>query len=464
MKKSFIILVMALCTTLSAAAQTSASLRTGYFQDRMYMRHTLNPALVNDFNYLAFPVLGGIGMGFNTNLGLNDFLFPSATDDSVLNTFLNSEVSNDEFLKGLNKLNTVSQSFDMELFGLGFYGFGGFNTLGISLHEEASLVIPQDFFMLMKGGQSTYDLSNFGVNLNSYAQVAFGHARKINEKITVGVKLKALVGLAYIDFHTDNTVLTMSDDEWKFSADGGGSIAALGMVFDLDDEDNLSYDEDAMPSIGGLGAAIDLGASYEFNKNLTFSLAVTDLGFISWRNVSSIGITGGETTLLNYSDRLDMENLSDTFSDRLDGVSDDITEMMEVSDVETGNVKSVALAATITAGVEYSIWNDRVSLGLLSTTKFGTTTFAELMAVLDLNPLKCFEFSFSGAVSTVGNYWGALFNFCPRGFVNFYLGTDCMITKVTPQMVPVNATNVNFRMGMAIPLGGKKEHLDKHLN
>ncbi len=462
MKKSFIMLILAICSLSGAVAQNS-SLRTGYFNDRMYMNHKINPALVGDYGYVTIPMLGEISFGMNTNLGLNDFLFPS---DGELKTFLHPDISTNDFLSGLNKMNTVSQSFSLDVLSFGFFGFGGYNTFDFAVKQNASVYIPEDLFVVLKdGSRSIYDLSGMGVKATSYAELSFGHSRKIMESLTVGAKVKALVGLAYVDITTNNTYLTMTDDVWALSANATGEVAAGGAVIDLDENDDLSFGGDNYtPSVGGFGAAIDLGAVYTMmNDRLKVSLALTDIGFISWKEVSSVSIKGGDVEFLSYSDEYDYDTAGDDISDRLESLSDDIADMFEIQDVETGGSSSRFLTTTLTAGVEYTLLNDIFSFGLLSTTNFGPTTETELMGVVGITPVKAINISFSGSVSTMGSYCGCLLNISPRSFLNFYIGADCMVTKVTPQYIPVKAGNVSLSFGLAIPIGGSRDHMDKAL-
>ena len=51
-------------------------------------------------------------------------------------------VGTDEFLGKLKDRNHFAQSASVNLLSFGFRGFGGYNTVGISVRESASLVIP----------------------------------------------------------------------------------------------------------------------------------------------------------------------------------------------------------------------------------------------------------------------------------------------------------------------------------
>lgn len=451
MKKNIIIAVLSLCS-LGAVAQTSSSLRTGYFLDRMTMRHKLNPALVNDHGYLSIPLLGNISLGVNSNLGVSDFLYPTASGD--LNTFLHSDVSKEEAMQAFSSTNTIEETFEMALFSTGFYGFGGHNTFDVSLKQSAVFTMPEGLFSLLKGGESSYDVSGLGMSANSYVEVALGHARKVNDKLTAGVKLKALLGGATADVVIDKLVLTTSDETWKLAAEATGEVAALGVPVELDGDSFVLNTDDYSYGLGGSGFAIDLGATYEgLVENLTLSAAVTDLGFINWKNVSQFNIVGGEVVLVDYNDEVDVENIED----KLDEISDKLTDMTEIESSGATTTSSSMLSTTFTVGAEYSFLNDKITTGLLSTTRVGGgyKTFAELMAVVNLCPIDWFNIAVSGSVSNMGNYWGFVVNYAPRYFVNFFIGTDCMVSNVTPQFVPVDNVNVNVNFGFNIPIGGK---------
>ncbi len=449
MKKNIIIAALSLCS-LVAVAQTSSSLRTGYFLDRMTMRHTLNPALVNDYGYVSIPALGNISLGVNSNLGLSTFLYP--TSDGTLNTFLHSDVSKSEVLDQLNSTNTIEETFEMALLSSGFFAFGGYNTFDVSLKQSANISLPEGLFTFLKGGNTSSDMSGLGVAANAYVEVALGHARKIDDKLTAGVKLKTLLGGATADVVIDKLLLTTNEDVWTLAAEASGEVAALGVPVEIENDELVFNTDDYGYSLGGAGFAIDLGATYVgLIENLTLSAAITDLGFINWNNVSQIGIVGGEAELVNYNNEIDVENLED----ELEVITDKLNEMMVVESGSTSS-SSKMLATTFTVGAEYELLDGKITTGLLSTTRVGGgySTFAELMAVVNLCPVDCFNVAISGSVSNLGTYWGWVLNYAPRYFLNFFIGTDCMVSNVNSQFIPVNNVNVNLNLGFNIPIGG----------
>ena len=68
-------------------------------------------------------------------------------------------------------------------------------------------------------------------------------------------------------------------------------------------------------------------------------------------------------------------------------------------------------------------------------------------------------FTLTGSYSVLNNRGGAVglgLNLCP-GWINFFLATDLLITRHTPQWVPVRQSSANLTLGIGIPLG-KRSH------
>lgn len=55
----------------------------------------------------------------------------------------------------------------------------------------------------------------------------------------------------------------------------------------------------------------------------------------------------------------------------------------------------------------------------------------------------------------IGNHGGTLglaVNFCPK-WIHFYLATDMLVARHTPQFLPISATEMNLTLGIGIPFG-----------
>lgn len=117
-----------MCAATGVSAQ---ALNSGYFLDGYLFKHQLNPALESDKSYFSIPVLGNMNFGTMGNVGMANFIYPTA--GNKLTTFMNSSVSAEEFLGGLRNINKMSMNVNTSIISMGFRGWGGFNTLDIGL-------------------------------------------------------------------------------------------------------------------------------------------------------------------------------------------------------------------------------------------------------------------------------------------------------------------------------------------
>ena len=115
------------------------------------------------------------------------------------------------------------------------------------------------------------------------------------------------------------------------------------------------------------------------------------------------------------------------------------------------------LNPTMYLGAEYNMPFYRpLSVAVLYGKRYGDFGgWDEVRGYLNLSPLKWIEFSANAGVSTYGTTWGWMFNFHPK-ILSFFIGSDYMITKVTPQYIPVNNLNGHITFGLNMPLGKRK--------
>lgn len=175
--KSYFAAIM-LASTCTVASSAQEALRSAYFLEGYNYRHELNPAFAPERNYVSFPVLGNLSLGFNSNVGLSTFLYPM---NGELATFMHPDVSASEFLGKLRNVNHIQQELDLTILSFGFRGFGGYNTFSLGVRENIGMSLPKDLFTFMKLGQdgptSHYNFKNIGINANAMAEVAFGYSR-----------------------------------------------------------------------------------------------------------------------------------------------------------------------------------------------------------------------------------------------------------------------------------------------
>lgn len=438
-----------------AMAQT---LNSSYFMDGFAYRHELNPALVSD-SYVSIPVLGNINVGMQGNVGLENFLYN--TPSYGLTTFLNPEVGTQEFLDELNDNNKLQFSYDMSIFSMGFKAFGGFNTIGLNLRTQVGMNLPYGFFEFAKkglqGDNTYYTMDDLSIRALGYAELALGHAHRINKNLTIGAKLKLLFGGADMDATIEQMSVQTMADKWLIKASAEVNTSLKGATYTLDDAGKVDGIDVESPGLGGFGLGLDMGATYKFTEGtlegLTLSAALLDLGFISWSD-NIVATNEGEEFVFNGFENVSLDNNEGReLKDQFEVMGDDLEKLYSVRTDGKVAGRSTMLAATLNVGAEYALpAYDKLKFGLLSSTNFnGPFTWTEARVSANVNPTKWFGASVNYAYSTFGSSFGMLLNFHPKGF-NFFIGTDHMIGEVNSQFIPLSS-NVNLSMGFNITLG-----------
>ena len=454
--------------------------RSGYFLEGYNFRHQLNPAFAPENNYVAIPVLGNLGIGLSSNVGVSTFIYKKT--DGQLTTFMNSSVGNDEFLNKLQKNNHVSANLNMTLFSFGFRAFSGYNTVTVSTRAEIGVNLPKDLFSFMKlgmtGPSTAYSFENVRVRANAYAEVALGHQHKINNELAVGAKVKLLFGLGHADARIKTMDVHMGDEYWSVRAQGELNIAAGSGLYvptnqesgiDLDkpdqynqiDYDGISYDKFGL---AGFGMGFDLGATYDMHQyvdGLTLSMALTDMGFINWNN-NQHAVTpdtqwrfDGFDNVAIDSDQPDYEQ--NKLEEQIDGIFDDLKDCANFERAaNNGKSRTTALAATLAIGAEYKMpFYKKLTGGFLFSQRMGGCfSFTEGRFFANVKPVNWFDCSINYGAGTFGSSFGWMVNFHPKGFT-FFIGSDHQFFKITPQFVPVSNANANINVGFSVNFGAK---------
>lgn len=344
-----------------------------YFMENMPTRHELNPALTPEFGYVAIPVLSGLHMGLNSNVGLNDFLF---SRNGELVTGLNSQISAADFLGGLKDKNYMEMNLKLNVLSFGFKKWGGYNTFSVNVRSNTGVNLPYELFEFAKVGQvdgapTSYDINGIRISSTNFVELAIGHSRQITDRLRAGAKFKYLAGVAKADMEVEQMNVYMSEDKWSVS--DRGQMFTTGFA-DIRYKENGEIDDFDFGEIGvaGNGIAFDLGASYELLDNLTLSASLTDIGFLAWKGSNAV-IDPSEFEFDGFH-HLGAEDDPTTGESALDKETDqleeDLKELVRFRN-EADATKQQSLTTTLNVGGEYSILNDKISFGLLSSTRFG---------------------------------------------------------------------------------------------
>lgn len=472
------ILVYGAGVVLSFASATMAvaqnTLQSSYFLEGSSFRHRLNPAFAPERSYFSLPVLGNLKAGTQANVGLSDFLYP--TNDGKLTTFMSPSVSRNEFLDGLKKNNNINLNLDLTVLSFGFRAFGGFNTFEVNSRTGLKMNLPKELFAFMKDGMETngteYVIDDLGVSATSYMEVALGHSHRINRRLTVGAKVKFLLGLAHADVKMNQMRVRLSENLWQVQADAEMNMAVKGLQLPTkgemgtadtpDQNDEVEWDEMDFdtPGLGGMGVAFDLGATYQVLDDLEVSAALLDLGFMNWNSNYRAVTPNTPWTFDGFHDvAIDPEPGSPgkDLEEQLEDLGDRLEDCVNFKMKERESKRTTMLGATLNIGALYTFpYYRKLKFGFLSTTRInGEYSWSEGRFSANVAPVKVFDASINYAISSFGSSFGWLLNFHARGF-NLFVGADHQIFKVTPQYVPVHNLNSSISLGINFPLGKRK--------
>lgn len=429
-------------------------IRTAYFMNQATMRTEMNPALRPERGFVNIPFIGGINASVMSNsLSLDRVLYPNP-DGNGLVTLLDQSVSADQVLGHLKKNNVAEIDASLNLVGFGLYKGKRFWTFGLSAKIAGDARMPKEFFEFAKLGSGldgrTYDLKDMRVRATSYLEIALGFSQPLrDDRWTLGGKFKLLIGAADGDVYFDHLYLQMDGEAWRANASGRMNIAMNGLKPQLNREEGKEYIDGVDMGFGGpagYGAAVDFGATFKLLDNLTLSAAVTDLGFISWSAKNTIsGIAAGDYTFAGI-------DLGNGGSGLDAGSFDELLKFEQTA--SKGHTRMVR--STLNVGAEYAILDNKISFGLLSSTRFSPIrVYSEVTASANFRPLYWLNATLSYSAVHGYNSFGWALNLAPS-WINFFIGTDYMFTRITPQCVPIKQKAVNVYFGLGVPLKHKR--------
>lgn len=456
MKKIYLIIALVL-TSVTMSAQ---NLRTGYFLDGYSYRYQFNPAFQGDRGFISMPVFGRIGFGAETSLAIKDILYP--TSSGTLGTFLHPDVSDNLVLKNLGKRTMVNTNIDLNLFALGFRVKKTYHTLDMSLRANADMTLPGDIFRFMKvggsDGNTMYDFANLGLSSDMYAQVAYGFSRRFLDTFNVGIRVKALMGLASARTDIGNLSLKLDKDQWMVHAAGSATFSSIPAMMIAGNEDvDIINEMMSMMKSPNIGFAADLGVSVDLFKYLTLSASIIDLGFIGWNNVGIYRLKN-EPWVYEGFDISATPGESADMNEQLNAKLEELGALFNFSEItpETKAKYRQKLSMTLHVGVEARLpFYERLSAGLLATHKVnGPHSWTEGRFSVNWALLRWFSLAANYAVSDFGQSYGGAVNLHPKGF-SIFLGTDSFrpFTSFSTTMVPLNDLNTNVVFGLNFPFG-----------
>ena len=455
-----VLLVLGMLFTVHCAGYAQF-LRTSYFMEGTHYRQQLNPALAPGRGYLNLPVIGTFNASVNSStLGYQDVM--DIIDNSDGGDFFMS----DAFFNKLDNVNNLNVNLSTDILSAGWYKGKNFWSFNIGLRNDIGASIPKSMFGFLRNMDDLRvddwnRLSNINekmgaqsLEINSYAEVGVGLARNITPRLTVGARVKALLGIGNLRLDINNISVTSNlsgydEGDWN-NLQGNAEIkvdATLensSKLIELSQNDGI-IDEIEFGSFGlaGYGLGIDLGASYKLMDKLTLSASLLDLGFMKWskKNTSIAKATTNQ--------RYDLSDESSRY-EFVDMVSSGEVlnfDMLNMTlDKSAEEDRSTSLTSTLVLGAEYALLGDWLAVGALYTGRFAKPeTLNELTLSANVRPKNNLNLALSYSLwQGSGKTFGVAAKLGP-----IFVGTDYMFFGK-------DTKNLNAYIGFSIPLNKQK--------
>lgn len=447
---------MLMCCAICAKAQMS---QTGYLMSDNPLSHYMNPAFQPDSAYMSLPLLGNSSLRWRSSMQLDDLLFD--TKDGKVTTFMSSNtISKAKLMDKVGSGFTTSLDGRLTLLSMGRrVSDKRYQTLDVNLRSTADVRIAKGVFRALKDVENgVYDFSGTTLEENTTLDIAVSESRRINQKLTLGIKARMLVGLLHADLKTENLTVELADDKWTAKGNVEANLAGLkynNKVKEYKDKPGTytavggASLDGLMPK--GLGLAIDAGAIYRHDEHWTVSASILDLGLMSWFG-SNRARNGGQEVSFDGFHGVTVDKEDDNSAQKqLDRLSDDLMDMINLQDKGRHNKFSM-LAFTVNAGASYK-YRIYTFGALLTGRVHGHYSWMEGRLQAGINPWRWLNVSLSPSYNNrYGFAMGGMADFTTRKGMHIFLSSDRLaLYRVNKQFIP-RSLSADLQLGMTLPM------------
>ena len=482
MKRVLPLLILLIFIDVFIVGTDAQQVNTLYFMENVPVRQSLNPAFQPLTPYfISLPVIGFTQLSVgNNSLTLKD-LVPNYAGQSFNNLQSTADVYH--LFRLVKPSAVVHVGFQTNLLGFGFRHKNIYWSFSLSERLDGMASVPKDAFRFLLYGTNlstigSYDFSSLKTNVSAYTEAALGLSRKMNDKLTLGARLKFLYGSANMSNAKSSITLVAGSGKWTYRELGTMNISSpadmqVSKGYDAVSVISPKHNSDWLKS-AGLGAGIDLGIAYQLNEHINLSAALADLGFIHWtghvQNFTYQKEVTFSSSALGYSN-VNITDLQDLYNRMsANGVlSDSLKKLVQDPSTITRseNSYSTATTARLNLGFEYSILDNTLGFGLLSYSHFiSSAVVSELTASVNARPAPWFNASlsysaFNARMGSIGAgiglktgifHWVLSADYVPFRTVGLSLsdfGPKYPNLKIP---VPYNSQSFNLAFGMNLAL------------
>ncbi len=449
MKKITLIFVFAL-SVLSVFAQQSYTL---FNMPRIHQSIYVNPAqLPMGKVNVGFPLISSIYFNISNSGFKGKDLFVKGSDDSLY-------IKPGNVIKKLSKNNYLSTSIQLDYIS---FGFRLLKRHYISFNATEKVLFrfryPKDFMQFVWEGNGADEVIgkelsfNFGVDLMHYREYGLGYALQINEKLSLGLRLKYLYGMENIKTHTSDVKFKTDENTFAITASSDIKIQTSGMDSGaLEDIDFNGY----FFGKKNTGYGLDLGLHYRPIGPLNLELSVVDLGFIKWKDQVSTYQSANPGASFTFDGIGLNQFVSDSTSldDAFDQMLDSVSNLYRIETIH--ETYSTSLSTQFYIGATFDIF-PKLKFGALYHSQFYD---------------KVYHPGFSLSLTALAGRWlsaGVTYSILNRSINNFGFGFGiksgplqlyAVSDNVLGMFLPMAAKNLNVRAGINLTFGKEEDFI-----
>lgn len=456
---NFHIKILVICFLLMAVTVHAQQNLTLFLMHDVAYANIVNPAIQNQDKWIVgFPGVSSVHAGYNnTAFSLDDILVNNFRSDSLY-------LRMDNVVYDMNNIELIKADFFYTPFYVGFWNKSSYLTFSVTEKISSFAAGPKEAAelgwygnTLFLGREASFD--KIRTNAMHLREYAFGWAKELSERLTLGFHAKVLFGKGI--FYVPYTYGGLTTDERNFnllydlstkvetSLPVDVSIDDEGYVSGVSLQDNFQWGRYLM-NRKNLGLGFDFGFIYKLNEETTLSGSILNIGFVNWRsNVNTFNIDGtmrftGTDSSTDFHNSLYVEELRDSLYNQF--IPNPISESFSTSLVpETYIGISKVIDDHIKGGaVLYSRFN-RSKIQPAITLSANTYNYKAFSAALSYTAI-------NGDYFNIGAGLGLNF-----GVFQFHLTGDNMLGFLNM----AGQRNLNVRFGLAIVSKEKKRFDNK---
>jgi len=314
----------------------------------------VNPAVQSRCNWIVgVPALASVHVNYNnTAFSPNDVLDYDASVDSSYIDF--NKVVND-----FNKVELLETTLHYTPLYAGFWVKKNYFTFAITEKVTTYNTLTKEAAQLAWYGNTPFvgrEASLDGIRANGHhlREYAFGLARSISDRLTLGVHAKLLFGkgslymprtMGGLTTNERNFALLLNlDTEVKSSfpidveVDDEGYVSGVALQ---DDVDWMAY----MMNRKNMGVGFDFGLIYEYDERTTLSASILNIGLLGWKSNVNTFVSDGTFEFTGTDSSTDF-NSSDYVRELRDSLQHQFIPVPENNSYTSRLVPEIYLGAT----------------------------------------------------------------------------------------------------------------------